>query len=99
LEDKQGKDVRLFDVRKHSSLTDYCIAVSGSSSPHLRAMADEVQYSLKKEGVLSYRRAGDPEHGWVVVDYVDVIIHIFSDQARQYYAIEELWVAAPRKRR
>jgi len=99
LADKKGEDIRVFDVRKKSDVADYYVVVSGSSPPQLRAMADEIQYSLKKDGVHSYRRAGDPESGWVVVDYVDVVIHIFSPQARRYYAIEELWAGAPRARR
>lgn len=99
IEDKKGRDIRLFDVRKISTVTDYYIVVSASSAPHLRAIADEIQYSLKKEGTNAYRRSGDPESGWVVVDFFDVVIHIFEDQKRQYYAIEELWAGARRPRR
>ena len=86
-------------MRKTSGVTDYYMVASGSSAPHLNAMADEIQYVLKKEGVLAHRRSGDPESGWIVVDYFDVVIHIFATQTRQYYAIEELWAGARRPRR
>ena len=62
-------------------------------------MADEIQHILKKEGVIAHRRSGDSESGWIVVDYFDVVIHIFATQTRQYYAIEELWAEARRPRR
>lgn len=95
LEDKKGEDIRIFDVRGISAVTDYYIVVSGSSPPHLKAMFNEVQAVLKHSGSGNcYRRSGSPESGWLALDYVDVIIHIFSHAARKYYAIEELWAEA-----
>ena len=96
LVEKKGEDILLLDVRKVSGLTDYCVVVSGTSSPHLRAMFDEVLQVLKGEGMPCYRRSGDPASGWLVLDYVDVVIHILTEDKRQYYAIEELWAKAPR---
>ena len=95
LSDKKGEAIALFDVRRVLDIADYCIVVSGSSSPHLRAMFDDVQVELKKEGLPCYRKAGMSESGWMVLDYVDVIVHIFMPDAREYYSIEELWVKAP----
>ena len=91
LVDKKGADIRLFDVRKISEIADYMLVVSGSSPPHLKAMFSETQHTLKAAGVHCYRSAGTPDCGWMLVDYVDVVIHIFSPAARAYYAIEELW--------
>jgi ribosome-associated protein len=71
------------------------MVVSGSSPPHLKAMFSEVQRLLKDESVHVYRKSGGAECGWLVVDYVDLIIHIMSNEARAYYAIEELWAEAP----
>ena len=93
---KKGQDILLLDVRRISELTDYYVIVSGSSGPHLRAMFEEILHVLKGEGVSCYRRAGDPASGWLVLDFVDVIIHILAADKRQYYAIEELWGRAPR---
>ena len=83
-------------MRRVSGVTDYTVVVSGTSRPHLKALFSEVQHSLKQLGVPTYRRSGTPECGWVVLDYVDVVIHIFLDEMRQYYAVEELWGKAPR---
>ena len=96
LQDKKGLDILLLDVRGLSAVTDYMLLVTGSSAPHLKALFDDVQHVLKTGGVSCYRRAGKPEGGWLVLDYVDVIIHILSPDARAYYAIEELWPDAPR---
>ena len=98
LEEKKGEDIVLLDVRKLSGITDYYLMVSGTSSPHLRAMFDEVMHVLKEDGMACYRRSGEPESGWLVLDYVDVIIHILTAEKRDYYAIEELWGKAPRLR-
>jgi len=98
LEEKKGEDIILLDVRKLSGITDYYLIVSGTSAPHLRAMFDEVLHVLKEEGEACYRRSGEAESGWLVVDYVDVIIHILTAEKRDYYAIEELWAKAPRLR-
>jgi len=94
LEEKKGEDIRLLDLRGISEIADYVVIATGNSPPHLKALFNEVHLSLKQEGVPSYRRAGAPEGGWVVADYVDVIIHIFSPTARRYYAVEELWAKA-----
>ena len=94
--DKKGEAIDLLDVKDLTGVTDYYLIASGSSAPHLRAMFDAVLHSLKKDGVPCYRKCGEPECGWLVIDYIDVVIHIFSVEARQYYAIEELWGEAPR---
>ena len=96
LDNKKGIDIACFDVRKLSGLTDYFIVVAGTSPPHLKALFNDVQVNLKQDGIQCYRRAGDPESGWLVLDYIDIVIHIFSREARQYYAIEALWEEAPK---
>jgi ribosome-associated protein len=99
LEDKKGEDLLLIDVSDVSSLSDYVVLVSGSSPPHLKAMWNDLQHTLKQEGVHAFRKSGMPESGWMVLDYVDLIIHILSPEAREYYALEELWPEAPRLER
>ena len=96
IEDKKGEDIVLLDVRGLSSVTDYFLFVSGTSGPHLKAISGDVQKVLKEDGIHCYRRAGDPDSGWMTLDYVDVVIHIFTPEMRRYYAIEELWAEAPR---
>lgn len=91
IEDKLGNDIRIYDVRRRSSITDYFVVASAGSKPQLKAISEHVNVSLKKQGVASVRRGGEPESGWLFLDYVDVVIHLFLPETREYYAIEELW--------
>lgn len=94
LDEKMGADIRIFDVREKSSITDFTVVATGTSAPHLKALIAEVRRQMKDAGVMSYRTSGDAESGWVIVDYVDVVVHVFSPEARAYYAIEKLWADA-----
>ena len=94
--DKKAESVVILDLRGLSEITDFCVLASGSSGPQLKGMLGEVQRALRARGVACYRQSADQESGWVVLDYVDVVIHMMSREARQYYAIEELWALAPR---
>jgi len=91
LEVKQGINPVITDVRNVSTITDYFVVVSAFNIPHLRALFDEVQITLKRNGLQCYRKAEESESGWLVLDYVDVVIHILLDERRKYYAIEDLW--------
>lgn len=94
LDAKKAEEVVVLDVRKLSSVTDYYVIATATSAPHLKALASDLQQGLKQEGSPLYRKSGSPESGWMVLDYVDVVIHIFESENRQYYAIEELWARA-----
>lgn len=96
MDDKKAQDIVIIDVRKESTITDFYVIASGMSSPHLKAVSGDLTHQLKQEGVYCYRSSGEASGGWVIVDYVDVIIHIFSPEAREYYDIESLWDQAPR---
>lgn len=93
---KKGADVTIIDVRGLSPITDYYVIASGATAAQLKAMATAVVDSLKQTGQPMHRRSGVPDDGWVVVDCFDVVIHIFQQELREYYAIEELWADAPR---
>ena len=67
---------------------------SGSAAPHLKALVAGVQSAMKEAGVDSFRTSGDPASGWIVVDYVDIVLHVFLPEARAYYALEKLWTEA-----
>ena len=84
LEDAKGQDIKVYDVRGTAGLTDYFVVATGAAAPHLKALVK----ALPKK---AYRVSGDPESGWIVADYVDVIVHVFSPEARAYYALEKLW--------
>ena len=83
LEDRKGEDLVILDMRELSSVTDYFVIVSGNSSPHLRAMAEQTENNLKKQSQKVFRMAGDNFSGWFVLDYVDVVVHIMSYDARK----------------
>ena len=94
LDAKQASDIRIFDVRGLSSVTDFYVVATGTSAPHLKALLSETQKTMKSLDIPTYRKSGDSDSGWVVVDYVQAVVHVFSPEARVYYAIEKLWTTA-----
>ncbi len=93
---KKGADILALDVRGLSSVTDFYVLATGHNLPHLKALAQAVDECMGKSGVRCYRLAGDAQSQWLVADYLDVVVHIFSDELRRYYALEDLWKDAPR---
>lgn len=91
LRSKKGEQIKVLDVSGISPVTDYYIIVTGNSTPHLKALAEEVEKELDRAGIRCYRRAGTPESGWIVEDYLDFVVHIFSPDMREYYQLERLW--------
>ncbi len=94
LEDKKAVDVKTYDVRGVSGLCDAFVVATGTAAPHLKGLVAGVQQAMRTAGESSFRLSGDPESGWIVVDYVDVVVHVFSPEARAYYALERLWNGA-----
>ena len=97
LDAKKGENIVVLHVKDVSSITDYLILCSGLNNPHLRALADEVAKQLRLETppVAAHRRAGSVESEWLVLDYFDFVVHLFTPQMRGYYALEQLWKDAP----
>jgi ribosome-associated protein len=92
--DKKAFDVKIFDIRGISTIADFLVLATGGSDKQVQAIADSVRQGLKKYGkVLDIE--GAKEGKWVVIDYGDVIVHIFLDEMRRYYNLEELWGHAP----
>ena len=94
LEDKKAVDVKTYDVRGVSGLCDAFVVATGTAAPHLKGLVAGVQQAMRTAGESSFRLSGDPESGWIVVDYVDIVVHVFSPEARAYYALERLWDGA-----
>ena len=94
LEDAKAVDVKVYDVRGKSSLADFFVVATGAAAPHLKALAAEVDAGSRKRGSGKGRVSGEPDSGWIAVDKIDVVVHIFSPEARAYYALEKLWTAA-----
>ena len=91
LEEKKGEDILLLDIQGLASFTDYFVFCSGTSDRMLQALADAAVESVRKQFRLTARVEGEPEGGWVLVDFGDVILHLFSPDRRNYYRLEELW--------
>lgn len=90
LDDKKGMDVTVLAVGKQTVLADYFVIATGTSSTHVNALADEVEFKLKEDRSLE---PGHIEgHGeWVLLDYASVIVHVFTKNAREFYKLEKLW--------
>ena len=97
LDSKKGENIVVLRIAEVSSVADYMVLCSGLNNPHLRALADEVAKQLRQDvpPVAAHRRAGSADSGWIVLDYVDVVVHLFTPQMRGYYALEQLWKDAP----
>jgi ribosome-associated protein len=93
-ESKKAQDVKAIDVRGLSSVTDYMIVCSGSSDTNVRAIAEVVREQLGEKGERPFSVEGLQEGTWVLLDYVDYVIHVFLAETRLYYGIEELWADA-----
>ena len=92
LADKRGKDIVALYVREKTDLCDYFIVASGSNAPQIRAMGERVEDLIEREyGVVPSRTEGVRDGRWAVVDYGDVIVHIFNDETRLFYHLERLW--------
>ena len=94
--DKKAENVIVFDVRGISSVADYFVLCSGTSEPHLKAIADSIVRRLRDEGIRPFGHDGYPPSRWVVLDYRDVLVHIFHPELRERYSLEHLWGDAPR---
>lgn len=93
--DKKAFNVRLLDVRKISSLTDYLLIASGRSDRQVQAVADSIHLGLKKNhATMPLAIEGIKEGRWVLIDYGDVMVHVFQESVRDYYDLDGLWSEA-----
>ena len=91
LDDKKAYDIKILDIKKISSVADYMVIADGTNKNQVQAMCDAVTEEMGKAGFLSKSIEGYSEGGWILLDYYDIIIHIFSDEARRFYDIERIW--------
>ena len=92
---KQGEAVVVLDVRELITITDYFVIASGSSDRQVSTIADEITMQLKKHGTRALRREGESSTTWVLLDFVDFVVHVFDRETREYYRLERLWIDAP----
>jgi len=93
---KQADSVVVLDVRDLITITDYFVIGSGNSERQVKTIAEEVERALKAEGARPVRREGESGARWVLLDFIDFVVHVFEEQEREFYRLENLWVDAPR---
>lgn len=92
---KKGFDVKILDLHKLATFADYFVICSADSDTQVKAIADEIDKTLRDEGIKYWHKEGYMALSWVLLDYVDVVVHIFKKDARLFYNIEKLWGDAP----
>ena len=88
---KKGLDIQVIEIGDISVLADYMVIATGTSSTHVKALADEVEYKLDEAGISVSHIEGYRSNSWILLDYVDVIVNVFSDEAREFYDLDRLW--------
>lgn len=93
--EKKAFSIRILDVRKLSSVTDFFVICSVDAEVQARAVADHVAEGLKEKGINAWHTEGYRGTGWVLLDFVDVMVHVFMPRVRDFYALDKLWADAP----
>lgn len=91
LEDKKGEDILILDIQDSAPFADYFVICSGSSRRMLTALMASVKDMVKQELQVITKQEGEPGDGWLLADFGDIVLHIFSPEQRQYYQLEQLW--------
>jgi ribosome-associated protein len=94
LSDKQAEDIVLLNVERMVSFADYFVLATGQNERHMHSLLDTLDEDLGREGTHPLGREGKVDSGWVLMDFGDVIVHIFSPEEREYYDLEGLWSRA-----
>ena len=94
-EDKKAEDITVLDIREVSIIADFFLICTGRSSIQVQAIVENIQDKLKEKNYNALRREGFREGGWVLLDYGDVVIHVFQEAERRFYNLERLWGDAP----
>jgi ribosome-associated protein len=92
----KAEDIQVLDLRRLTQFTDYFVLCTGASERQLRALAENVRLTLREQGVERFGEEGTPPSGWILLDYIDVIVHVFRPDSRAFYQLEMLWGDADR---
>lgn len=92
--EKQARNVVMLDMREMSSFTDYFIILTADSQRQMNSILEDIERSLRRERIHPHHMEGSTDSGWLLMDYGDLVIHIFSPEEREYYALEQLWSRA-----
>lgn len=91
LDEKKALDLKLIKISDISVLADYFVIATGTSSTHVKALADEVEFKLKGLGVEASRKEGYRSNSWILLDYSSVVVHVFTPESRSFYDLDRLW--------
>ena len=91
MEEKKANDITMIDIQNITVIADYFVICSGTSTTHIKAIADEIDFELSKIGIESYHKEGYDTARWILLDYADVVIHVFHQEDRDFYKLERLW--------
>lgn len=91
MDELKALDIRVLDVAEKTQMTDYMVLCSGTSNIHIRAVADKILEKLKEFGIKGIRREGYNEARWILMDFGDVVAHVFDPEDREFYGLEEFW--------
>ena len=91
LEDRHAGDVEIIDLTEKSTIADYFVIATAKNSSHVRALCDEVEEGLEKEDIIVSRKEGLRDGRWAVLDYDDILVHIFNSDTRDFFCLEKLW--------
>jgi len=89
--DKKAFDVLILDLRKIDYITDFFVIVSGNSSTHVKTISDYIDENLSKNKIYPFHREDDIGYNWILLDYGDVVVHVFEENTRKFYSLERLW--------
>ena len=95
--DKKAQDAVVLELSEICSFTDYFLICTGTSTRHNQTIAEHIEETLKKDGVRALHIEGHTEGEWILLDYVDFVVHIFSARAREFYDLERLWRTGKRR--
>lgn len=93
--DKKAHNIIILDLKELSAITDYFVICSGDSDLHVKAIANQIVEDLEKQDESPWHVEGHSHANWILLDYVDVVVHVFYQKIREYYALERLWGDAP----
>lgn len=94
LDQKRAEDIRVLKVTDLTILGDYFVIANGNSTTHTKTLAEETEFQLSQLGVEPHHREGMPGSNWYILDYTDVIVHVFYQETREFYRLEQLWADA-----
>jgi ribosome-associated protein len=91
LDEKKAVDIRLIEISDITVLADYFVIATGTSSTHVKSLADEVEYKLEGLGVRAAHKEGYRSNSWILIDYGNVVVHVFTPESRSFYDLDRLW--------